>query len=1178
MVDQRVTNEFIDNDSSTDGSGTPYEQRLLMTRLTPPPQQTRLLTRSRVDMLLSAVVDYPLTVLVSPAGSGKTTALANIVHQHTWPAAWCRMSTNDDTLSLMSHLIASFRGIVSVDEERIYTEVQRAEQQGSIPDVDNPGEVISAASVALDLLVNELASGIREDTMLVLDDYHYVDEQPQLRGLIERLIAIQPARLHVLLATRYEPRLVSLPTARARGEVYWIDQAALSFTVEETQALFELCEQPVPADVAELTAVCRGWPLVLQMIVVQQLGASGYVEESTGVAASDPHEAAVKDAKPQRRWSNTACPTPPDYLKRIQTLLDEYLTDQVLTHQPTDIQQFLLHTADFRWLDRDVCQALPVLGNVVPQWVEVQRRNLFIESVPTGQMTYQPIFRAFLSNQADAQLSDMSQLHHQATDYYRQKGDYEGVMHHLLYIDAYDQAADVLEQAAPEWLRQGRATALLNWLVCLPEAYHQRPLLLEAQAAANRRLGRFEQALTIYQQAESAFAAQGNVLGQARALRGRAEVYVDTVQPAPAVILLKQAMKLLPRERYRERSELLRLQAENWANRGRADIALKLETCARQMAQPVSPDDANTDASAESTRKGEIRGQNGIDADSSLQTSDEPSQLLLLPRLMLRSGRLNEARHELEAELGLEATAISPLPPSLLLAHREPALLLALLYTLLGYEARALAMARRGLLEATQSESLLTEAIAHMRVGHAYQVITPLDTTAANRHYRHALELVQSIGVTRTKVEAYMGLALLNGHSGDLGAAEVIARDALKIAEESGDAWIGALTWLALGSAAVAVEDERALDWLGQAQQRFVRGGDSYGQAVVHLWLSIWYLRRGNDELMTQHVARLLDLSRSNGYEGLMTAPTLFGPRDLAMLIPLLLKGRSLADYTPFTQQLLRQAFPSIASDDTVEDYHPGYTLRIQMLGSFRVWRGNREIQAREWQREKARQLLQLLLTFRGQWLQREQICAWLWPDSDLEAAERQFKVTLNALNTALEPLRPPRTAPFFIRRQGLAYSFAPSYGCWIDVDEFELRTTTFPHNDPEFVLRNSQITVHLYRGDYLAESLYDPWTLEERERLLARYLATATALAAQLVDRGDMQQAVYLCERVLRRDRCYEEAYQVLMRAYARSGSRSQAMRTYLRCEQAMQDELGIEPLPETNELYEQIKRNEKV
>lgn len=221
---------------------------------------------------------------------------------------------------------------------------------------------------------------------------------------------------------------------------------------------------------------------------------------------------------------------------------------------------------------------------------------------------------------------------------------------------------------------------------------------------------------------------------------------------------------------------------------------------------------------------------------------------------------------------------------------------------------------------------------------------------------------------------------------------------------------------------------------------------------------------------------------------------------------------------------------------------------------------------------------MQLLLTYRGMWLQREQICAWLWPDSEPAAAERQFKVTLNALNNVLEPHRPPRVAPFFIRRQGLAYSFAPSYGCWIDVDEFELRTAGAPGRDAEVEIRSRRTAFQLYRGDYLAEALYDPWTLEERERLLARHLASTATLARLLVDRGEFDEAIDLCEHIIRRDRGYEEAYQTLMRAYARAGSRSQALRVYARCVQALQDELGIEPLPETTDLWERIKRNETV
>ncbi len=1114
----------------------------MLTRLTPPRQYARLLQRQRLDALLSEATDYPLTLLVAPAGSGKTMALAGFAIRSPYPVAWCRIVPDEEPFSFLCHLVAALR-MAEIFDEPTCTRIISA----GTPEQQKPARSF-APLTTLDTLVNELAAVLTSDTILILDDYHEADAQPILRQLIERLIAVKPTNLHILLSTRYRPLLNAMPIVHARGEIRYIEQHDLAFTGEEIKALFVLYEQPVPQKTHRLVTHCRGWPLVLQLLVSTQ---GKDAEESEGKQQEKPEssQSSVFDVLDMCRDALT----PP---------LVEYLTQQVFDQQPPGVQNFLLHTAALRWFNSEICAALPDLAPIAPPQMieEVWRRCLFVESLQDEKFIYQPLFRSYLVQQAIQRLPNWRDFHMQIAEYYRKRGDYEGVLYHLMTIREDEQVAAILEQVAASWIAQGRAMAMLKWLDRLPPLLQQGPPLLEARAAASRQLGRFEDAITFYQQTGAVFQREQDNGGLARTLRGQAEVYLDTVQPTPAAALLKQAMKLLPAEKYIERAEILLLQAENWINRGRADVAFLLETSANRLIRLGKQQEPDKEAKEPTT-------------------SPHPSETVssLPPRLLLRSGRLNESRHMLEASLGVGSQAAPGKRPAIL-AHREPLLLLALLYALLGNGARAFAMALRGLLEAIQSGSQLTESIAHMRVGHAHQVITPIGEDSARQHYQQSLDLADALGISRTKVEGYMGLALLHGHGGDLVEAELVAREGLHIAKASGDEWIAALIWLALGGAAVVYGDKRALEWLDEALPRFVRGGDNYGQAVVALWRGLWYLRRGSEEQVSQQVAELLELTQNFGYEGLLTAPTLFGPRDMAMLIPLLLRGRSLSKYKTFAQQLLRQAFPTVATDESVEDYHPGYTLRIQMLGSFRVWRGTDEIQSREWQREKARQLLQLLLTHRGQWLQREQICAWLWPDSDLDAAERQFKVTLNALNTALEPFRPPRTTPFFVRRQGLAYSFAPSYGCWIDVDEFELRTTNVPQSDPDLVLRNAQTAINLYKGDYLAESLYDSWTLEERERLLARYLSTATSLSISLLENGDMQHAIEMCERVLRRDRCYEEAYQVLIRAYARSGSRSQALRSYARCVQALQDDLAIDPLPETTELYEQVKRNEDV
>jgi LuxR family maltose regulon positive regulatory protein len=1104
MVPSAVTAQF---------GGTASGGDLLLTRLAPPAQQARLLRRPRVDARLAAALDYPLCLVVAPPGSGKTTALAALAANGGWPAAWCRARASDDPSLFLRHLAAAFRPIAPLDEARIAAILQGA------PD---------AVRAALETFVNELAAALDDDTLLVVDDYHLADQSPALRALIEDLIAIQPLRLHITLASRVEPELAAVETARIRGELLAVTPQDLAFDLEEGRALFALAGHAPPAGFHELLVETRGWALGLQ----------------SAIGAED-----------WRTALGLRGPAP----------LDAYLAQHALIELPDGLQRFLLHTACLRRLLPPLCTLLLDGEPAEPYLAELRRRRLFVDQGEDGILRLQPIFHHFLQRRARRTVEVWPELHRRAASFFGQAGDPDSRLHHLLLAGEGEAALAMIILEAPQVLAVGRPVLVLDWIRSLPPALRDHPRLLEFQASALRQLGRFEDALRTETAAERIYAAAGDLDGQVRALRGLAEVYLDTVQPAHATDLLKRALKLLPRDRTADRATLLRMQAENWANRGRADVALILERAARAVeGKDTSGREAGDAALAE-------RGSLSPSLPASASPSDAPP-----PRLLLRAGRLNEARQQLEAQLWSDAQEGRGSIPG---AHREPLLLLALIYAMLGSGTRALAMARRGLAESQQLGSRLTEAIAQLRLGHAYLLVAPSDLTPAAQRYADGLRLIQSVGVTRTRAEGYLGLTLLAGHAGDLQRAEADANEGLQTAAAAGDEWTAALIMLALGGAAVAFGDPRASGWLEQARQRFARGGDTFGQAMVALWRAIETLRAGDGSATDEELARLLDAVVRYGFSGVLVAPSLFGPRDMATLVPLLLRGRSLPGHGDLARQLLRQGFPTIAADDTVEDYHPGYTLRVQMLGTFRVWRGPHEIQAREWQREKARQLFQLLLTHRGHWVQREQICAWLWPDADLESAERQFKVTLNALNSALEPTRPPRVSPFFIRRQGLAYSFAPSYGVWIDVDEFELRAQAgLTGDEPEFTRHNAQIAVQLYRGDYLAESLYDQWTTEERERLMARYLATAVGYAERLSRDGDQAQAVQLCEQVLRRDRCYEEAYQVLMRAHARAGSRSQALRSFSRCVQSLQDELGMEPLPETKALYERIKRNETI
>ncbi|NTV64084.1 MAG: transcriptional regulator, partial [Oscillochloris sp.] len=650
MVRQVVTEEF----SHSSGS-----QGVLLTRLTPPAQLPRLLRRGRVDALLADALEYPLTVVAAPAGSGKTVALAALSAYGGWPAAWCRLSADDDGPLLLRHLAAAFRSVGAIDERRI----------AMLADSGN-------LHAALDTLVNELAATLDDETLLVLDDYHLADQHTEQRAIIERLIAVQPLRLHIALATRVGPLLSSLDTARLRGELFEIGAGPLAFNATELRAVATRASLPPPADAEEMVDVACGWPLALQ----SALGTTDW-RAAFGLSGDE------------------ARPAP----------LDGYLADQVLGDLPADLRGGVLRASALRWLDPEAASLLYTSGPVDQLLTEIRRYQLFVHEQPSGRLVFQPIFHTFLARRAQADLADWPALHLRLSEHYRAIGDDEGVLHHLAAAGD-PRAADALAAATTTIFAAGQPERVLAWVRRLRAQAGDLPALTEVQAAALRHMGVFDAALSAYGTAEAAFAAAGDIEGQVRALRGQAEVYLDTVQPAPATNLLKRALKLLPRSHTVGRASLLRLQAENWANRGRADVALILERAARDQ---------------EAGARRQERLAPGFDAQ-------------LPPRLLLRAGRLNEARQQVEAQLRIDGIG-----GDLVIqrgAHREPLLLLSLIYAMLGGGTRSLAMARRSLEEAQQAGSRLTEAIAELRLGHAYQLAIPSDTAPAQSRYAAGMQ------------------------------------------------------------------------------------------------------------------------------------------------------------------------------------------------------------------------------------------------------------------------------------------------------------------------------------------------------------------------------------------------------------------------------------------------------
>jgi len=249
--------------------------------------------------------------------------------------------------------------------------------------------------------------------------------------------------------------------------------------------------------------------------------------------------------------------------------------------------------------------------------------------------------------------------------------------------------------------------------------------------------------------------------------------------------------------------------------------------------------------------------------------------------------------------------------------------------------------------------------------------------------------------------------------------------------------------------------------------------------------------------------------------------------------------------------------------------------LKVETLGKFLVYRLDNSISNKEWGRDKTIQLFQYLVTSRHrQGQHKEQIVDRIWEEVGTEEGARDFKVAMHGINKAIEPDRKKRTDPKFIIRQGLSYRLDFDK-IWIDVEAFDALIEIANENlneQPSLSIQAFRAALKLYQGVYLPNRVYEDWASMERERLQVLVLGAYINLGELILDENPME-AIRLSQQALIIDATWEDAYRLQMEAYFKKGNRPNALRAYKRCVKILDQEYGIEPLPETKRVLQLIK-----
>lgn len=249
----------------------------------------------------------------------------------------------------------------------------------------------------------------------------------------------------------------------------------------------------------------------------------------------------------------------------------------------------------------------------------------------------------------------------------------------------------------------------------------------------------------------------------------------------------------------------------------------------------------------------------------------------------------------------------------------------------------------------------------------------------------------------------------------------------------------------------------------------------------------------------------------------------------------------------------------NLASEDEI--------LRIYLLGGFTVRIGPRLIPESSWRLRKAKSLVKLLALAPNHRLHCEQIREILWPDFEVTAAAHNFHQAVYIARRTLDPAG--SNPPPYLRLQNEVLTLRTEESLWVDVEAFLAAADQARRGQDMSAYRTA---IDLYTGDLLPGDRYEDWANNRREMLRQEFFSLLLELAALYEASRDYDLAIETLRRALEKDPAHEEAHRGLMRLYALTGRRQQALRQYRILCEAVREELEADPDLESQRLHQDI------
>ena len=380
------------------------EQWLLQGKFEPQSSLVRQVCRSDLLQRLNASLAGTLTLIVTPAGYGKSTLLSQwseSLKQSGHLVSWLNTDESDrDPHQFLSHLILSL-GHCGVAVGML----EKLASQGLI-------------EVNVDAAIKSLVGVLQKEPsplVVIVDDYHRV-AGPATDQVMEELLGILPDSVHVAVSARSKPRF-RYSALMVKGLVQQFSVEDLRLNAAEAREIFPMgCDEKELHTLMERT---EGWAMALQL-------ARSLLRDEASLA---------------------------DVLRDLSGGtgdIADYFTQQVYEDLPEDIRRVLRRTSIVERFNADLANCLSERIDCLDVLERLKQQHSLIISTEQGPVWYRyhHLFAEFLRNALGRTEPDsLGALHLQAAQWYEahdlpaQATKYACLSGHLEY------AARIAEQA-----------------------------------------------------------------------------------------------------------------------------------------------------------------------------------------------------------------------------------------------------------------------------------------------------------------------------------------------------------------------------------------------------------------------------------------------------------------------------------------------------------------------------------------------------------------------------------------------------------------------------------------------------------------------------------------------------------------------------------------------------------